>query len=80
MNPELCEACSHSSPPGVGPEAGCVFLSAAATAGEHVHQPRPGEAAGHHLRVRRGQADARLHRQRLSAAGGARSRRALQCS
>lgn len=62
------------------PEAGCVFFSAAATAGEHVHQPRPGEAAGHRLCVRRGEADARLHRQRLSAAGGARSSSVLEQS
>ncbi|XP_059533433.1 serine/threonine-protein kinase Nek7 isoform X1 [Myotis daubentonii] len=40
--------------------------SLAPAAGEHVHQPRPREAAGHRLRVRRGQEDARVHREQLS--------------
>ncbi|XP_045438428.1 serine/threonine-protein kinase Nek7 isoform X3 [Pipistrellus kuhlii] len=41
--------------------------SLAPAAGEHVHQPRPREAAGHRLRVRRGQEDARPHLEQLSA-------------
>ncbi|XP_054569044.1 serine/threonine-protein kinase Nek7 isoform X2 [Eptesicus fuscus] len=46
------------------------LLGGAPAAGEHVHQPRPREAAGHHLRVRRGQEDARVHREQLSAGRG----------
>ncbi|XP_036133304.1 serine/threonine-protein kinase Nek7 isoform X2 [Molossus molossus] len=51
--------------------------SLATAAGERVHQPGPGEAAGCHLRVRRGQEGARQHRQRLSP--GAWARRRPQC-
>ncbi|XP_045438427.1 serine/threonine-protein kinase Nek7 isoform X2 [Pipistrellus kuhlii] len=43
------------------------LLGGAPAAGEHVHQPRPREAAGHRLRVRRGQEDARPHLEQLSA-------------
>lgn len=61
-----------------GPGSQCpAFVPAAPAAGEHVHQPRPREAAGHHLRVRRGQEDARVHREQLSA--GAWTARAPEC-
>ncbi|XP_036091378.1 serine/threonine-protein kinase Nek7 isoform X1 [Rousettus aegyptiacus] len=45
------------------------LLGGAAAAGEHVHQPGPGETAGRHLRVRRREEDARQHREQLSAGG-----------
>lgn len=63
----LCPACA-------------VSVSVAATVGEHVHQPRPGEAAGHHLRVQRRQEDARKHGEQLSAGTAVRSvASATQC-
>lgn len=50
-----------------------VSVSVAATVGEHVHQSRPGEATGHHLRVRRCQEDAREHGEQLSTETAVRS-------
>ncbi|XP_036210418.1 serine/threonine-protein kinase Nek7 isoform X1 [Myotis myotis] len=54
--------------------------SLAPAAGEHVHQPRPREAAGHRLRVRRGQEDARVHREQLSRGVDSPAPQSLSCS
>ncbi|XP_014387849.1 PREDICTED: serine/threonine-protein kinase Nek7 isoform X1 [Myotis brandtii] len=56
------------------------LLGGAPAAGEHVHQPRPREAAGHRLRVRRGQADARVHREQLSRGVDSPAPQSLSCS